>query len=765
MRTRLKILAALAAAALAGPSAAPALAAGPPAQAAGGGFALVRSGRPACSVALPPEAAPADRRAAEILRDAVRRMTGALLPLVETARPVREGQVWIGYGRDVYPGSFRPQYNGLRRDGFLDVVSNRAVYIVSGGGKGSIYGVVHLLERYFGCRRYSPEAAFFPAADSLLLPRVFERDNPAADFRCVNGDFLQDPDYRDWMRLQSPDEIFGRGYYVHTFGRLVPPQATFAEHPEYFALVDGRRLADQLCPSRPEVFDIIAARLEKEMAAQPDRTVWSVSQNDNPTYCRCPECLAVMAEEGSPSGPIIRLVNRLAARFPNRIISTLAYQYSRPAPARTRPAGNVQVMLCTIELDRSRPIAEHPGSASFVRDIEAWSRIAGNLYLWDYTVDFAHQVSPFPSFRVLQPNIRFFAGHGVRQHFQQTNASPGHYFSELKSWLLAKLLWNPDLDAAAAMNDFLAGYYGAAAPFLRRVLDETELALAESGTELGIYQPPNAHDRGFLSAERLAGYQAALDMAERAAAADPVRLRRVRAARLPFLYAEIEIGKAELFGPRGFYVEKDGRFETRPEKAALLERFYEGCLEAGVRVLNESGTTPKDYYDAGRRFIDVQVEGNLAFRRPVTADPPPAAKYGRGDTALLTDGVRGAGDFHVHWLGWEGTDFALTLDLGQTKSVRTLAVSTLYDPRSWIFHPRRVTCEVSPDGTAWLPVGVYVIDDDQRREEAARTFEWPAPPGALRYVRFRIEGTKFNPAWHASAGGASWVFVDEITVR
>lgn len=750
---------------LAVPASVPVFATGPDVLPAGGGFALVRGGRPVCTIVLPPGAAPQERRAAEMLRDGVWRMTGALLPLAEKSRPLRQAEIWIGYGRDVYPGSFRPQYNGLKPDGFLVVASNRALYIISGGGKGSIYGAVHILEKHFGCRRYSPTADFFPSAASLSLPRIFEADNPVNDFRCVNGDFLRDPDYRDWMRLSSPEDVFGRGYYVHTFGRLVPREEYFAPHPEYFALVDGRRLADQLCPSRPEVFDIAAARLAEEMAAQPERGIWSVSQNDNPTYCRCPECLKAMAEEGSPAGPILRLVNRLAARFPDKVISTLAYQYSRPAPRRTRPASNVQIMLCTIELNRSRPIADDPGSATFVRDLEDWSRISDNLFLWDYTVDFAHQVAPFPNFHVLQPNIRFFVRHGVRRHFQQTNTSPGHYLSELKGWLLAKLLWNPDLDAEAAVNDFMAGYYGPAAPFLRSLYDATREDLLSSGAELGIYEPPNAHDRGFLSAERMAVYNATLDLAERAAASDPERRRRVRAARLAFQYAEIEIGKAELFGPRGFYIEKDGGFEPRPEKARLLQSFYEGCLEAGLRALNESGTTPRQYYDAGRRFIDVQIDGNLAFRRPVTAEPPPAAKYGRGDLALLTDGVRGAGDFKVHWLGWEGIDFALALDLGETRSVARLAVSTLYDPKSWIFHPRKVTCEVSSDGAAWRPVGSYEIDGDQRREAPARLFEWPAPQAALRFVRFRFEGLKANPAWHASAGGPCWVFVDEITVR
>ncbi len=402
-------------------------------------------------------------------------------------------------------------------------------------------------------------------------------------------------------------------------------------------------------------------------------------------------------------------------------------------------------MLCTIELNRSRPIEEDPGSASFVRDIEDWSRLTRNLYLWDYTVDFAHQVSPFPNLHVLQPNIRFFVRHGVRQHFQQTNTSPGHEFSELKGWLLAKLLWNPDLDVEAAVNEFLAGYYGAAAPFLRHVLEGFREGLRESGLGLDIYEPPNAHAEGFLSAGRMPLYEAAFDAAETAVAADPERLRRVRTARLPLQYAQLEIGKADMFGPRGFYLEREGRFELRPERALLLDRFFTACLDAGVRSLNESNLSPKAYYDAVRRFIDVQVEGNLAFRRPVTAEPPPAAKYGRGDPALLTNGVRGAADFKVHWLGWEGADFRLVLDLEQTRDVRTIGLSTLYDPKSWIFHPRRVLCEASADGTSWRPVGAFEIDGDQRREETTRTFEWTGPLAGVRFVRFAVTGDQSQP--------------------
>jgi len=232
------------------------------------------------------------------------------------------------------------------------------------------------------------------------------------------------------------------------------------------------------------------------------------------------------------------------------------------------------------------------------------------------------------------------------------------------------------------------------------------------------------------------------------------------------MYAKLEIAKNDMFGPRGFYAERGGRFAPRPEMVRLLHEFHARCRAAGVLTLSESGLSPDDYDEAARRFIDVQVEGNLAFRRQVAADPPPSPKYAKGDLAVLTNGVRGANDFKVHWLGWEGVDFTLTLDLGKPATPREISLSTLSDFRSWILHPRGVACAVSEDGVTFRDAGTIAVEGDHRAEAAVRPFVWSGPfGGPVRYVRFRVEGTKTLPDWHVSAGSASWVFVDEIVVR
>jgi hypothetical protein len=724
-------------------------------------FELVKRGRPVAEIVLGPSADAGDRRAADILTRSIERMSGATLPVATVADPQRPS-VELGVPQQDLPAELnRP---ALKPDGFAVGVSGRNLYIRSGGGKGAVYAVVQLLEKYLGCRYYSPAVQVFPRKKDISLRPFTDIDNPRNEYRCINGDFDSDPGWQDWQRLNTTDEMFGRGYYVHTFHRLVPPETYFAQHPEYFAMIDGRRTQEQLCPSRPENIEIAVQQLKKEMALQPDKKVWSVSQNDNETYCHCPECMKIIQEEGSPAGPILRFVNEIAKRFPDKTISTLAYEFSRSAPKLTKPEQNVQIMLCTIELNRGLPIESDPTSADFRRDIEDWGRIAHNIYLWDYTVDFSHQVSPFPNLHVLQPNIRFFSRNGVRQHFQQTNTSYGHEFSELKSYLEARLLWNPDADAKAIVKDFLSGYYGPAGPLVGRYIQALEAAQLRGGKRLDIFERPNNHANDYLSAGNLAKYNALFDEAERTVASQPEYLERVRTARLPIQYATIALASDDVFGPRGFFADRNGKPELKPEMTRTLEEFYGTCTRNHVRSVNESNLTPKQFYDAAVRLTQLQMN-SVAFRKPVTSDPPPSPKYGHGDLSLLTNGVLGGSDFGVQWLGWEGLDFTLNLDLGRPTRCGEASIDTISAWRSWILHPLSVTCEVSTDGSYFQEVGRQTAAPEPETTEPIKTFKFNWIPGEIRFIRFKVEGTKTLPAWHPGAGGKSWVFVDEVLVH
>ena len=725
---------------------------------------ITENGNSAYVIVVSENASAIELEAAQLLRSYVTRISGCKLAVVnDKARPVKT-EISVGFTNRLDPKT-NTRLKVLAPDGFQIFTDGKKLFVVGGSHKGVYYGVVYLLEKQLGCQMYAPYVEYVPENKSIAFPQLNYAEEPANILRIVHGKFNENKSYKEWMRLDNINEVFADGYYVHTFNRLVPWETYFGPHPEYYAYMNGKRIIDQLCMTNPDVLKLVIDKLSVEMAKQPDKNIWSVSQNDNFSYCQCEKCKAINEVEGAPSGALIRFVNQVAAHFPNKTISTLAYQFSRSAPKITKPATNVQIMLCTIELNRSKSIESDAGSQSFVKDIADWAKLTNNIYLWDYTVDFANSVTPFPNLHVLQPNIQFLTRNGAYQHFQQTNTMKGNEMAELKAYLLARLLWNPDVDIDSVKSVFLKGYYAEAAPFMKLYIDKLESELIKSSEWLDIYGSPVHHEKSFLSADNMAFYNQLFDKAEVAVKHKPELLQRVKISRLPIEFAAMEIGKNDMFGPRGWYTEKNGKFVLKPEMKALLEDFYATANRNSVKYMNESALTVESYYQATLRFIDVQVDDNLAFRKKTSAAPLPNPKYSNGNLEVITNGVQGADSYKVHWLGWEGTDFELTLDFGKNLNFHSVGIGSLWDPKSWILHPTRVTCMVSADGITWDPAGTSEIKGLQQKEEVTRNYVFTGDYANKRYVRFYISGTKKLPSWHPSAGGLSWVFVDEIVVK
>lgn len=694
---------------------------------------------------------PHQMRAAALLTDYVWKMTGVELRTADSESENPRKAIRFETDSSLHP------------DGYQISMDNSQLRISGGSHKGCIYGVIYLLEQEWGCRKYSTAFGIVPEKSRLTFPRGTITDYPKNDYRIINGRFSLDPDYQDWQATDVVQDQFADRYYVHTFNRLLPWEAYYANHPEYYAEVNGKRIPEQLCLTHPDVLKLTIQKLREEMKLQPDRVLWSVSQNDNPSYCQCATCRELDQKEGAPSGSLIHFVNAVAREFPDHIISTLAYQYSRQAPRYVKPESNVQIMLCTIELNRSEPIAEDPRSAGFLSDLEDWGKISDHLYLWDYTVNFSHHISPFPNYHVLQPNIQLFYENGVKEHFQQSNTDTGHEFSELKSYLISHLLWDPYCSVDSLTDEFMSGYYGAAAQKVRAYFDGLQADILETGEWLDIYGHPTAHQGTFLSDEKVSQYLDWFQEARQLVAEDSARLIHVRTAELPLQYAAMEIGISRMFDSRGWYTEENGVFVPNQEMFDMMEDFIETCRLAGVRTINESGLTPEAYYQVVRRAVDVSIEGNLAFRKSVSAFPLPASKYAGGDLASLTDGVKGATDFQASWLGWEAQDFTLTLDLEEVVVAKKVVISSLFRQNSWIFHPKSLTCMISVDGAIFHEIGTETNDPEIRMHPVAREHVFH-PDQAFRYVRFDVKGTIQNPSWHNSASGKSWVFIDEVSV-
>lgn len=733
-------------------------------------ISLTLNGKTDYHIIIPREYTPEEKTAAARLKLYLNRITRANFPIYTDEMFEQDEEILIGNTNRTggkHPWIYIP---ALRQDAYWIKTSGKKLLIVGGSQNGIIYGVCSFLEDYLGYRNYAPGVEKIPKKTSLRIKNTDDVQSPAANIRIINGNYFRDKDFRQCRKLHSIEDKWGINqddrYYVHTFDKLLPSTVYFREHPEYYSFINGHRVPwGQLCLSNPDLVTIAVDKLRDAMRRNPDIRYWSVSQNDNYYHCDCPQCKNTDEAEGSPSGTLLRFVNQIADSFPDKIITTLAYQYTRKPPLITKPRSNVMITLCTIELNRSIPIETDPGSADFREDIAAWSRICNNIMLWDYEVQFTNYLSPFPLFHTLKPNILFFSKYNVTAHFQQCNIEKGLEFAELKGYLLSKLLWNPALDADSVINDFMEGYYEDAAPYIRQYFDLLHKELILSGSRLDIYGSPVWHATTFLSESLLLKYNELFDKAELAVALKPALLSRVRTARLPIQYATLEIAKTDLFGERGWYNQKGQKYVLKKNMKELLDRFYSCCKEAGIDHLNENGLTLDAYYSNTLRFINVQTEGNLAFHKTVSCDPLPAIKYTHLGPSMLTNGVRGTEDFKVHWLGWEGLDPRITIDLGKTDTIREVIISTLQNPKSWILHPYLISCFLSEDGEIYKKADVQTCPADLQHEPPIREFVFRLAPAKTRYLRFFVTATKILPSWHPYKGNKSWVFIDEVMAR
>ena len=434
--------------------------------------------------------------------------------------------------------------------------AGKRLVIAGGRARGTLYGVYGFLDR-LGCRWFTADVSRIPRLSTIPLPNLNETGKPAFEYR---EPFFTEAWDRDWAARNRTNgdhtrldaSVGGKVQYypfVHSFNELIPPEKHFAAHPEYFSLIGGKRRAErsQLCLTNPDVLRLTIDRVKEWIAAHPDATIFSVSQNDWEGWCECDRCLRVEQEEGGVhSGPLLRFVNAVATEIgkshPDKLIDTLAYWYTETPPLHVKPVPNVRIRLCPIGICIAHPMEQCPRSTYFVNNLKAWSQITSQLYIWHYNTNFSHYLAPVPDFDELRSDVAVYQRHGVVGLFLQGAYAPGGggENSELRAYLLARLLWNPAADADREVNDFLDAVYGKAAPAMRRYFDlshrEVRLPPAGLGQHIWIFNLPQFSPAFRSQAETL------FQEAESATTDEAVR-RRLKKAHQPLEYMDLARGR------------------------------------------------------------------------------------------------------------------------------------------------------------------------------------------------------------------------------
>ena len=510
-------------------------------------------------------AIPSEKTAASELALYLEKATGAHFPIFQEDGPRPEGPAFfVGPTRAARKQGLDPAVMGGEE--WAIRASGDVIVLTGGRPRGTLYAVYHFLEDELGVRWWNAFEESVPRHRTLRLGELARAGRPAFVQRDLSGadgtaHFLVRNRVNGATTRISTSfggyEAFATPWFVHSFYYVVPPEDYFKTHPEYFSERAGFRSPSrmQLCLTNPDLPAIVAAKLEPFATAAeakaretgaPLARFLDFSQNDWGGRCTCDRCQAAVSGTGSDAGPLITLLNDVAARLkgahPEMLLTTLAYTYTMTPPTGVRADDHVVVRLTGYEKrDFSRGITA-PENTVFRDAVLGWSRVAPQLWIWDYAVVFfsdAKRNLPMPSYRTYAEDLRFYRDHGVSGLFVQHEMPIASDLRDLKLWLYVKLMENPDFDENVLIREFTDGYYGPAARWIRAYLTVLESAADAKPGYIGAESEADAFryvDAGFVVR---AGK--VFDRAEASVAGDPERSRRVRHARLTLDYATLTL--------------------------------------------------------------------------------------------------------------------------------------------------------------------------------------------------------------------------------
>ncbi len=458
--------------------------------------AIAIDGRPAATIVV--RSVPTDELvfAVATLQEHLRLISGATLPVATDREPVSGNRILVGLSDATREMDLRVPA-GIDPDGYVLRCVGEDIALLGGSDRGTVHAVAGLLQDHLGVRWYVPGdelGTCIPSSPTITLERLDERREPSFPMRWIgNGS--------DWALLNRQScrgESLPASFSIepgiyHTQHRLLPHNAHFAEHPEYYALIDGRRSEQghcKLCYSNPETAAAVADAMSDLRDADPDIDLLSFSPTDGQMWCECDECRALdeegVARDRSMSRRSLLFYNAIAdnirQRHPDAEVLIGAYNvYNWPPRDRSINADEMLSVIVTHYEDycMAHPIADPtcPRNRRYVQLLHEWDALGTPVYYYEYYWKVNWLDLPWPIVHCIARDIPWFHRRGDRGVFTQFNRQnawtlyPAYYIA-------AQLLWDVDADVDAIFDEMCERLYGQAGPAIREYYRVMEDAFA-----------------------------------------------------------------------------------------------------------------------------------------------------------------------------------------------------------------------------------------------------------------------------------------------
>ncbi len=387
-------------------------------------------------------------------------------------------------------------FAAIQGDGFRILTDGGNVYIAGAIDRGTLYGVYHLLDIYFGVHWLSPEFTVVPSHTTLSLPEVDDLQNPRVAYREIFSADTDDAYFRQHNRLNGSRGDTHREYLeypeeIDTWSQDGP----WGGSNFHDIIGEVFHSGGQIEAMNPAVRTQAAGYFEAKINDDGDAPWYAFSQEDRGWDPDEDSLAFAEAHGGALSAPIVDMVtditNQVRDTHPNAHLSTSAYQWSFQPPTGMTVPDYVMIEIAPIEADFGYPYTDTLKNPTARDAFAGWISIAPTLGVWDYNANFQNYLQPLPNLDAMFTNIQYFAGlDNFKSYFGEGSyGTIGAEFAELRAWVAARLLWNPAQDYHALMDQFCDEYYGPeASPYIKSYISLLHQSLLDSNDRISSKQ-------------------------------------------------------------------------------------------------------------------------------------------------------------------------------------------------------------------------------------------------------------------------------------
>jgi hypothetical protein len=555
---------------------------------------LVEKGQARAVIVVPEKPAPVVDSAARVLRDHLKEMTGAELPIRTedrvTGSPSRD-EAWVLVGEGKLTEKFGLTSKGLEPGGIVQSAKGDVLALFGTDGhtpsdaNGTRYAVTTFLEDKLGVRylwpgdlgkvvprretitvadfqsRYAPKLAqrhirsmgYHDRIQAGLDRLGFTKADYERLFAAAQRTRVESPDWFAWQRLGGTLNLRSGHAFTHLWAKYGK------DHPDWFALqADGSR--DQsanpdrarLCVSNPDLIAAVAREKIEELNSNRDLLGVSIAPNDGgrPAFCTCPQCEALDAAEGRKvqlwdfskgsrrDFEHVSLTDRMVS-FWNAVAERVAKvhpdKFLVVDAYSVYAAPPVERKLHPNLVVRFAPLGYHDEDyrQESLRDWDGWAKAAKRIFFRPNLM-LAGRRDGLPLLYVHKfgKDFRHLAGHGM-MGTDFDSCCHNWATQGLNYYVVARLHWDPEQDVDALVDEYCRAGFGPAARSVRRYFDGLEAVLDRAAARK---TPAVA---GF-TAEAVAGLRKELEQARKEAADDAVIAKRIAFLEVGLRWTEVE---------------------------------------------------------------------------------------------------------------------------------------------------------------------------------------------------------------------------------